>query len=191
MREPKGRLAMMQLVGMPARLLAGTVEEASLRQSLRPADDTHLRHTATMALPIKTLIAAATMLAKDERAQRVAKSLWDKGKDAWDKRQSERAATAEGPAAAAQAATQAGSATHQSGWQRGGDRQLRFQDGQTGDLIRFAYTDEHGLTCQRTVGNWHTAGGQLIGYCLNRKQGEHFAIDRIGEWEELPMHADR
>ena len=138
-----------------------------------------------MALPVKTLIAAATMLAKDERAQRVAKSLWDKGKEAWDKRQSERGATADRPAAATGSGTRDGSVPAQSGWRRGGDPQVRFQDGQTGDLIRFTYTDEHGLTCQRTVANWHTAGGQLTGYCLNRKQDENFVIDRIGAWEEL------
>lgn len=143
-----------------------------------------------MALPMKTLIAAATMLAKDERAQRVAKSLWDKGKDAWDKRQGGRVTTAERPAPTTGTATQDVSGSAQSGWRRGDDRQLRFQDGQAGDLIRFGYTDEHGLTCQRTVGNWRIVGGQLNGYCLNRKQDENFAVDRIGEWEELSMQTD-
>lgn len=144
-----------------------------------------------MALPVKTLIAAATMLAKDERAQRVARSLWDKGKDAWDKRQGGKTATADRPAAATGAAPRDGSVPDQPGWRRSGDRQLRFQDGQTGDLIRFTYTDEHGLTCQRTVANWHTAGGQLTGYCLSRKQDESLAVDRIGDWEELGLQAGR
>jgi len=136
-----------------------------------------------MALPVKTLIAAATMLAKDERAQRVARSLWDKGKDAWDKRQGNQA----GPAAPAPGASPDLPPAAQPGWRPGSDRQLRFAESQTGDLVRFAYTDEHGLTCQRTVANWRCAGGQLTGYCLNRKQEESFAVDRIGAWEEFPV----
>lgn len=140
-----------------------------------------------MALPVKTLIAAATMLAKDERAQRVARSLWDKGKDAWDKRQGNQAGSADRPSATTAGASPDPIPAAQAGWSPGGDRQLRFADGQTGDLVRFAYTDEHGLTCQRTVANWRCQGGQLKGYCLNRKQEESFAVDRIGDWKEFPV----
>ena len=127
-----------------------------------------------MALPVAMLIAAATKIAQDERAQRAAKSLWDKGMDAWGKRKSGQPDVV---------------GADSSGWQAGGDRQARFAHGQTGDLIRFTYTDEHGLICQRTVGNWRSEGGQLTGYCLNRKQEESFAVGQIGEWEEFPVGA--
>jgi hypothetical protein len=142
-----------------------------------------------MALPVKTLIAAATMLAKDERAQRVARSLWDKGREAWGKRQSDRTAPADRPASSTSGTSRETYPAAQAGWRPGGDRPMRFGDGQSGDLIRFTYTDEHGLTCQRTVGNWRCEGGQLTGYCLNRKQDESFAVDRIGDWEEFPVQA--
>lgn len=120
-----------------------------------------------MALPVTVLIAAATMIAKDERAQRAAKSLWDKGVDAWGKWHSGRVdADAEtapmppnGPASV--------------------DRVAGLHEGQAGDLIRFTYTDEHGLSRKRTVGNWRSEGGRLTGYCLDSKQEEAFDFAHV------------
>ncbi|KHL24249.1 hypothetical protein PK98_14835 [Croceibacterium mercuriale] len=135
------------------------------------------------------LIAAATKIAQDERAQRAAKSLWDNGVEAWGKRQNDRAAPAEVPGLQSGAVTEAPVPKQRPGWRAGIERRMGFRDGQSGDLIQFTYTDEHGLICERPVGNWRCEGGQLTGYCLNRKQDKSFAVPQIGEWEVFPVQA--
>lgn len=128
-----------------------------------------------MAFALKKFLNMGALIARDERARHAAKLALEKGIEIWGKRQSSRTAATGGTGARRSSA----------------DRNGCFRDGQTGDLIRFTYTDEHGLICQRMVGNWSCKGGHLTGYCLHRKQEESFAVEGIADWQHFSMQSDR
>lgn len=149
-----------------------------------------------MPIPIKLLLAAAA-LARDEETQKTVKAVWKAGGEMVDKASELSAARArrakgkapEGPtsALALEAAPAKGKVKKRTGWRGGLERRVFFRSGRSGDLIRFDYRDEHGLTSHRMVGNWRCEGGELIGYCLNRKEEVAFDVDGISEWKEVPV----
>ncbi|WP_454599102.1 hypothetical protein [Qipengyuania sp. SM2507] len=133
-----------------------------------------------MAIPLPILLAAAAKVAKDERTHRVAKYLFESGKDALKSRGKTKAEpVATLPPPVVEKPTK--------GWRAGLNRKVRFRSGATGDLIRFRFTDEHGLTTQRMVGNWRSDGKSLSGFCLNMKRECEFPLSGIAEWEEVPV----
>lgn len=142
-----------------------------------------------MAIPMAILLQVATQIAQDERAKRVAKSLFDVGSDAVERRLKimREKPPKESPALPEPEA--AGAAPKKAGWRAGLDRKIRFRKGATGDLIRFRYVDEHGLETRRMVGNWTSDGDQLTGFCLNMKSEQSFAISGISDGEEVTVEA--
>lgn len=138
-----------------------------------------------MALPLPLIIAAATKLAQDERAQRVAKSLFDAGSDAVQRRLQKRRDKPVNETAAQPKPEDAFGVPKKAGWRAGMDRKIRFRKGASGDLIRFRYTDEHGLVTQRMVGNWTSDGDRLTGFCLNMKSEQSFQLSGIADAEEV------
>ena len=138
-----------------------------------------------MALPLPLIIAAATKLAQDERAQRVAKSLFDAGSDAVERRLKKRRDKPLDEPTALSKPDDVSGAPKKAGWRAGLDRKIRFRKGASGDLIRFRYTDDHGLVTQRMVGNWSSDGDRLTGFCLNMKSEQLFKISGIADAEEV------
>lgn len=133
-----------------------------------------------MAIPLPLLLAAAAKVAKDERTHRVAKYLFESGKDALKSR-SKAKAVPEAPLPPPVVEKPA------KGWRAGLSRKVKFRSGASGDLFRFRFTDEHGLTTQRMVGNWQSDGKSLSGFCLNMKRECDFALSGIAQWEEIPV----
>lgn len=140
-----------------------------------------------MALPLPLIIAAATKLAQDERAQRVARSLFDAGSDAVQRRLQKRRDKPVNKTAALPKPQDVIGVPKKAGWRAGMDRKIRFRKGASGDLIRFRYTDEHGLVTQRMVGNWSSDGDRLTGFCLNMKSEQSFWISGIADAEEVAV----
>lgn len=142
-----------------------------------------------MPIPLKFLYIAAE-LAKDERTQKTAKAAWQLGSDAIQKMSQKRAAKAEVPQIEQDPPELKAKKKAKPGWRGKLDRKLRFRNGQSGDLIRFTFTDAHGLSSVRMVGNWECRGGELVGYCLNQKQQIGFDVDGISDWEEIPVKGE-
>lgn len=135
-----------------------------------------------MPVPLPVLLAAAERVLSDERTQTLGKAMWRKGSELWDKRSETRPPSEPAPEDDAPAKPSAGFL----GWRkRVGMRRLR--KGQQGDLLKFTYTDEHGLETTRLIGNWSSDGAQLSGYCLNRREICEFEIRRIGDWREVEV----
>ena len=146
-----------------------------------------------MALPLPVLLAAAERLARDERTQKVARSAADavlrKGGEVWRNR-TQKAPDLEAPNARQTKPLPPSVRAEAGKGLRGAmAKRLRFRAGQAGDLIRFAYVDEHGLSTSRTVGNWTSDGRELRGYCLNRREECCFAVARISDWREIDIDA--
>lgn len=130
-----------------------------------------------MPLPLPVLFAAATRIAQDERTHRAAKALFDAGSNALERRRAAKSTPVPDDIRA----------EPQSSWRAGLSRRMRFRKGQSGDLIRFEFTDEDGLKTERMVGNWASDGRELAGYCLNRKRECSFLIKGIGVFEEIEV----
>ncbi|MFC3097353.1 hypothetical protein [Alteraurantiacibacter palmitatis] len=137
-----------------------------------------------MPVPLKFLLIAA-QIAQDERAQKMARSVWQAGTELLDKRRKGGSQVSTPPPAAVSRKEPV-----RPGWQGSARNRWRFRSGQRGDLIRFEYTDGHGLVTQRMVGNWSCKGGELTGYCLNRREEVAFAISGIGHWEEIEVRCE-
>lgn len=118
------------------------------------------------------LIAAAKTLS-DPNTIKTVKSIYDAGADLIDKAQGLRSAPPKplSPPAPAPAPKNGLRADMAKRWM--------LKPGAAGDLIRFTYTDDHGLVSVRTVGNWTSNGRELSGYCLNLRAEHKFAIARI------------
>lgn len=127
-----------------------------------------------MPIPLHLLVAAAKTLS-DPNTIKTVKSIYDAGTGLIDKAQGLRSATPKplpAPTPPAPTATKKGLRADMA-------KRWMLKPGAGGDLIRFTYTDDHGLVSVRTVGNWTSNGRELSGYCLNLR-GEHkFAIARI------------
>lgn len=132
-----------------------------------------------MPLPMAVLIAAAAKIAQDERTHKAAKALFVAGSDMLERRRAAAKAAPEAPAEPAKGPK----------WRAGIDRRVKFRPGASGDLIRFRYTDEHGLVTDRIVGNWTCDGKNLTGLCLNKKAVCEFAIGAITDWADVPVPA--
>lgn len=133
-----------------------------------------------MPIPLHLLVAAAKTLS-DPNTIKTVKSIYDAGTGLIDKAQGLR-----GPAAAPTPAVPAKptpqpvtTAKPQKGLKADLAKRWMLKPGASGDLIRFSYTDDHGLVSVRTVGNWTTNGRELSGYCLNLRAEHKFAISRI------------
>ena len=144
-----------------------------------------------MAIPLPVLLAAAERLARDERTQKVARGAADamirKGGEVWRNR-SQKSASEKSPIPETkQLEAPSGAEAEKKGWRGAMSKRLRFRAAQTGDLVRFDYEDEHGLSSKRTVGNWSSDGREIEGYCLNRKETCRFALNRISNWREIDI----
>lgn len=133
-----------------------------------------------MPVPLKFLFIAAE-LAQNEKAQGAAKAVWNAGTSFMAKRK-----TAEPPRAPVPPPVSP-PAKPRKGFRAAVDRRMKFRNGQEGDLIAFTYTDEHGLATERMVGNWRCEGGELIGYCLHRKEETAFTVQGISDWRDIPV----
>lgn len=128
-----------------------------------------------MPIPVPFLVAAAKMLS-DPNTIKTVKSIYDAGTGMIDKAQSLR-----GPAApeALPPSPNMPPAKPKTGLRSDMAKRWMLKPGTAGDLIRFTYTDDNGLVCVRTVGNWTSNGRDLTGYCLNLRCEHKFAIARI------------
>lgn len=127
-----------------------------------------------MAIPVHLLVAAAKMLS-DPNTVKTVKSIYEAGTGMVDKAQGLRRA----PPPASPTAPIAAVGKPKSGMRANMAKRWMLKPGTAGDLIRFTYTDENGLICVRTVGNWTSNGRELTGYCLNLRCEHKFAIARI------------
>jgi hypothetical protein len=141
-----------------------------------------------MPLPLKLLYAAAE-LAQNERAQKAAAAVWKAGSEALGQVRAASRAPARNPASGRADPAQPPAKPARGGLWPSLEKRMRFRGGQTGDLIRFRFTDEHGLVTHRMVGNWRCEGGALIGYCLNHKSEQAFPVAFISEWEEIAVRS--
>lgn len=134
-----------------------------------------------MPIPLPLLVAAAKALS-DPNTIKTVKSIYDAGADLIDKAQGFRSAQPKPlpppepppPAPAPKKGLRADMA-----------KRWMLKPGAAGDLIRFTYTDDHGLVSVRTVGNWTSNGRELSGYCLNLRAEHKFAIARIDAPETI------
>lgn len=141
-----------------------------------------------MPVPLPLILAAAAKVAQDDRTKRMAKSLFDAGSDAVERRLKGARDKPGKPAAARPSAPPAAlPKPKKKGWRAALDRKVRFRKGASGNLIRFRYVDEHGLATQRMVGNWTSDGDVLTGFCINMKCEKPFVIGGIADWEEIPL----
>lgn len=135
-----------------------------------------------MPVPLPVLLAAAERVVSDERTQAVGKAVWKKGVELWSNRSASEAAYTPLPEA---------DEPKKSGKIAGALKQRfakrRLRKGQEGNLLKFSYTDEHGITSNRLVGNWSSDGNEISGYCLNRREICAFAIDRVDDWQEIEV----
>lgn len=53
-----------------------------------------------------------------------------------------------------------------------------------GKRARFEYVDHYGEITEREIVNWEVSGRYVRGFCLLRKEGRNFRIDRISDWVE-------
>lgn len=127
-----------------------------------------------MPIPVHLLIAAAKTLS-DPNTIKTVKSIYDAGTGLIDKAQGLRNAAPKPPAAPPPPVAPA----PKKGLRADMAKRWLLKPGASGDLIRFSYTDDHGLTSVRTVGNWASNGRELSGYCLNLRAEHKFAISRI------------
>jgi hypothetical protein len=123
-----------------------------------------------MPIPLHLLVAAAKTLS-DPNTIKTVKSIYDAGTGLIDKAQGLRSAPQKPLSPPAPAPKKGLRADMAKRWM--------LKPGATGDLIRFTYTDDHGLVSVRTVGNWTSNGRELSGYCLNLRAEHKFAIARI------------
>jgi len=128
-----------------------------------------------MPIPLHLLIAAAKTLS-DPNTIKTVKSIYDAGADLIDKAQGFRSVQPK-PLPPPEPTAPAPSA--KKGLRADMAKRWMLRPGQSGDLIRFTYTDDHGLVSVRTVGNWTSNGRELSGYCLNLRAEHRFAIARI------------
>ena len=140
-----------------------------------------------MPLPIKLLIAAAE-LAQDERTHKAVKAVWKAGSETIASARAEK--SARNPKALMPPKKAPAKKSKIAGLKSSIERRMRFRNGQSGDLVRFAFTDEHGLTSDRMVGNWRCEKGELVGYCLNRREEIAFPVSGIANWEEIPVRRE-
>ena len=133
-----------------------------------------------MAIPVHLLIAAAKALS-DPNMIKTVKSIYDAGTGLMDKAQAMRgpAAPKPLPPPKSPAPPPAIAVAPKTGMRADMAKRWMLKPGAAGDLIRFTYTDENGLICVRTVGNWTSNGRDLTGYCLNLRTEHKFAIARI------------
>lgn len=134
-----------------------------------------------MPIPLHLLIAAAKTLS-DPNTIKTVKSIYDAGTGLIDKAQGLRSAaprlsSAPKPLPVAPAPKQGLRADMAKRW--------LLKPGASGDLIRFTYTDDHGLVSVCTVGNWASNGRELSGYCLNLRAEHKFAVGRIDAPEPI------
>ena len=129
-----------------------------------------------MPIPLHLLIAAAKTLS-DPNTIKGVKSIYDAGADLIDKAQGLRSAPPKplSPPAPPPAPAPA----PKKGLRADMAKRWMLKPGAAGDLIRFTYTDDHGLVSVRTVGNWASNGRELSGYCLNLRAEHKFVIARI------------
>lgn len=132
-----------------------------------------------MPIPLHLLVAAAKTLS-DPNTIKTVKSIYDAGTGLIDKAQGLRGPSPPPTAPAAKlAAMPVPSSKPQKGLRADLAKRWMLKPGASGDLIRFRYTDDHGLVSVRTVGNWASNGRELSGYCLNLRAEHRFAIARI------------
>lgn len=128
-----------------------------------------------MPIPLHLLVAAAKTLS-DPNTIKTVKSIYDAGTGLIDKAQGLRSSSPRPlPAPTAPPAAPA----PKKGLRADMAKRWMLKPGAAGDLIRFTYTDDHGLVSVRTVGNWTSNGRELSGYCLNLRAEHKFAIARI------------
>lgn len=137
-----------------------------------------------MAIPVNLLVAAAKVLS-DPNTIKTVKSIYDAGSKLIDKggaaATAYRGQSAKRPAPEAAKVPQPGS----GGWMGTISTRIALRPGAKGDLVRFTYVDDHGLSSVRTVGNWSSNGLQLTGYCLNLRADHSFAISRISAMQPI------
>lgn len=133
-----------------------------------------------MPIPLHLLVAAAKTLS-DPNTIKTVKSIYDAGTGLIDKAQGLRGPSAQPPKAveARPSAAPIAPAKSQKGLKADLAKRWMLKPGACGDLIRFRYTDDHGLVSVRTVGNWTSNGREISGYCLNLRAEHKFAISRI------------
>ena len=135
-----------------------------------------------MAIPVHLLIKAAK-LASDPNTIKTVKSIYDAGTGMIDKAHGLRRPPS--PAAPHETPPPAAIGKPKTGIRADMAKRWMLKPGTAGDLIRFTYTDENGLTSVRTVGNWTSNALQLSGYCLNLRTEHAFAIARIASPEVI------
>lgn len=131
-----------------------------------------------MPIPLHLLVAAAKTLS-DPNTIKTVKSIYDAGADLIGKAQSMRGPARSFEAPARIAAQPKPIAKPAPGMRADVAKRWMLKPRASGDLIRFTYTDDHGLVSVRTVGNWTSNGRELSGYCLNLRAEHKFAIARI------------
>lgn len=139
-----------------------------------------------MPIPLHLLVAAAKTLS-DPNTIKTVKSIYDAGTGLIDKAQGLRGSAASPPPAVPSkpASAPVASAKPQKGLKADLAKRWMLKPGASGDLVRFTYTDDHGLASVRTVGNWTSNGRELSGYCLNLRAEHKFAIARIDAPEAI------
>lgn len=51
-----------------------------------------------------------------------------------------------------------------------------------GSWARFSYVDAHGEVTEREIRNWNLSARHIEGYCMARREGRSFRLDRIAGW---------
>lgn len=134
-----------------------------------------------MPIPVHLLVAAAKALS-DPNTIKTVKTIYDAGTGMIDKAQGLRRNV---PSAAQPSPVVSAPPKPKRGLRADMGKRWMLKPGASGDLIRFTYTDDHGLVSVRTVGNWTSNGRELSGYCLNLRDAHSFAIARIDAPETI------